>query len=288
MSVTQASTIDTTPIAPGQAAAIEAAEAHAWSDMYSAAPTHWAAAAGLGLRWIDGSLALCWAASGRRYFSRAIGLGVTKPASETQLDRILALWRGLGIDMFLVQSLPHGRPNTYERWLHERGLEAFDAQDRVIRGGQPLSSEIERAALRQFEVEPVTADSAGEWSRFVQDVYRLDTGPWLPRLIGRRGWHQYVTREAGEIVAARGMYIGQDRIAWLGIDAPVPGITSGDYEPDAALCARIVSDGLARGANAFIADIEAPTPLMDTPAYRHFSALGFRRPYVRTHYTRIT
>jgi hypothetical protein len=26
---------------------------------------------------------------------------------------------------------------------------------------------------------------------------------------------------------------------------------------------------------------------MDTPAYRHFSRLGFRRPYVRTHYARI-
>jgi hypothetical protein len=82
------------------------------------------------------------------------------------------------------------------------------------------------------------------------------------------------------------MYIGTDRIAWLGMDAPVPGITTEDYEPDAALCSHIVTDALKHGARGFIADVEAPSPAMDTPAYEHFSKLGFSRPYVRTHYTR--
>ena len=83
------------------------------------------------------------------------------------------------------------------------------------------------------------------------------------------------------------MYIGPDGTAWLGMDGPVPGLTTQDYEPDAALCAFIVEDGLARGARTFIADIEARSPAMDTPAYAHFSRLGFRLPYVRTHYARV-
>ena len=40
--------------------------------------------------------------------------------------------------MFLLQSLPHCQPADYEDWLRERGLEAFDAQDRVIRGAEPV------------------------------------------------------------------------------------------------------------------------------------------------------
>ena len=48
----------------------------------------------------------------------------------------------------------------------------------------------------------------------------------------------------------------------------------------------MVRDGLARGARAFIADIEAPSPALDTPAYATFASLGFRRPYARTHWTR--
>jgi hypothetical protein len=120
----------------------------------------------------------------------------------------------------------------------------------------------------------------------MERVYRLDTGRWLPELIGREGWHQYVVREAGQLVGARGMYIGSDGIAWLGMDGPVPGVMTDDYELDAALCAFIVEDGLARGARSFIADIELPSPDQATPAYENFARLGFSRPYVRTHWTR--
>jgi hypothetical protein len=136
-------------------------------------------------------------------------------------------------------------------------------------------------------VERVGRETQDEWSEFLQRVYRLDTGPWLQALIGRPGWHQYVAREEGRVVGARGMYIGAGGIAWLGMDGPVPGVMIDDYEPDAAICAFLIADGLARGARGFIADIEAPAVAMDTPAYEHFGRLGFRRPYVRTHHARL-
>lgn len=284
---TQAMPMDTSPVDAAGAAAIEAAEARAWADLYAAAPQEWAQAVGHGSREIGGALVLHWRATGRRYFSRAIGLGVTAPASEAALDAILACWAELGIDAFLVQSLPHCAPATYEGWLRERGLEPFDAQDRIVRGGQPASAL--PAALgggRELAVERIEPATADEWSAFVQRVYGLDTGPWLPRLIGRPGWHQYVAREDGEIVAARGMFVGPDGWAWLGMDGPVPGLMTQDYEPDAALCAVMVEDGLAQGARGFLADIEAPSETQDTRAYAAFAALGFSRPYVRTHWTR--
>ena len=275
--------IDTAPVDAQAAAAIEAAEARAWADVYSAAPADWAAEVGLGFREVAGALVIQWAATGRRYFSRAIGLGVVEPASGEAIDEILRGWEEAGISMFLLQSLPHCRPEGYEDLLRERGLEPFDAQDRVVRDGSPL----EQPGEGELSVERVTAETADEWAEFVQRIYRLDTGPWLQRLIGRPGWHEYVARENGEIVAARGMFIGPDGPAWLGMDAPVPGVMTEDYEPDAALCAFIVADGLQRGATSFLADIELPSPELDTPAYGYFAGLGFRRPYVRTHWTRV-
>ena len=106
-------------------------------------------------------------------------------------------------------------------------------------------------------------------------------------LHGRTRWHQYVVREDGRLVGARGMYIARDGTAWLGMDGPVPGVHAEDYEPDALVCAAMVADGLARGAQRFIADIEAPSDTQDTPAYRYFGRLGFSLPYVRTHYARL-
>jgi hypothetical protein len=272
--------LDTSPVTAAEAAAIERAEARAWVDLYAAAPPEWAAEAGLRTRHVGETLVLEWAAAGRRYFSRAIGFGVLEPVTGEQLDEILAIWEQAEIEMFLVQSLPHSRPDGYDELLRSRGLEPFDRQDRIVRGAEPPA-----ASPSAYEVELVDVASADEWAEFLQRVYRLDVGPWLQRLIGRARWHQYVAREGGEIVAARGMFVGPDGIAWLGMDGPVPGLGTDDYEPDAAICARIVEDGLAAGATAFIADIEAPSDAMDTPAYTNFARLGFRRPYVRTHFT---
>ena len=283
---TEYATMDTTPVDAGTAATWEAAEARAWADLYAAAPAEWAAEVGLGTRWFGDTLAIHWAVTGRRYFSRAIGLGVTAPATEAAVDDILALWERLGISMCLIQSMPHCAPGAYADWLRERGLEPFDQQDRIVRAEgaattDPVSSE------REFTVERVRPETAEEWSQFLQRVYRLDTGPWLPQLVDRPGWHQYVARERGEIVAARGMYVGRDGIAWLGMDGPVPGIMTQDFEPDAAICARIVADGPRLGARTIISDIEQPSAGLDTPSYGYFGALGFSRPYTRTHWARV-
>jgi hypothetical protein len=276
-----AARIDMISVDLATAAEIEAAEMRAWADLYAAAPADWAESVGLGTRELGGALVIRWAATRRRYFSRVIGLGVTEPATTAALDEIIRGYDEAGITMFLLQSLPQCHPAEYEGRLRERGLEPFDAQDRVFRDGSPAEPP------PPGPVERVTQETADEWAEFLQRVYRLDTGHWLELLIGRRGWHEYVYREGAEIVGARGMFIGPDGAAWLGMDGPVPGVTSDDYEPDAALCAFMVADGLANGARSFLADIEAPSPELDTPAYRYFGELGFTRPYVRTHWARL-
>ena len=284
-----ASTIDATPVGRAAAVAIEAAEMAAWADMYAAAPAAFAAEAGVAADEIGGALVLRWAATGRRYFSRVVGLGVREPATEAAIDAILATYERAGIELFLLQSQPHCEPAAYEDWLRARGLEAFDVQDRVVRGGAPAPPRAprEHGADRELAVERVSRRTSDEWAAFLQRVYRLDTGPWLAELVDRPGWHQYVVRENGAIVAARGMYLAPGAIGWLGMDGPVPGVHSADYEPDAALCDAIVRDGLARGARGFVADIEAPSARMDTPAYAYFGRLGFRRAYARTHFARL-
>lgn len=284
MSAPATTRIDTTAVDSRTAAVIEAAEARVWADLYGAAPADFAESAGVGTTEVAGALVLRWEASGRRYFNRTIGLGVVAPATPRMLDEILEVYARAGITMFLLQALPHCRPSEYEAWLRERGLEPFDAQDRIVRGAGPLATPGPDWASHGLSVERVSGGVRDDWAAFVQRTYGLHTGTWLEGLHERPGWYQYVARRQGEIVAARGMHIAADGIAWLGMDAPVPGIMTSDYEPDAAICSTIVSEGLARGVRMFIADIEAPSPELDTPAYEAFARLGFGRPYVRTHW----
>src|SRR4029079_19185221 len=103
---TEYATMDMTPVDDDTAATWEAAEARAWADLYAAAPAEWASEAGLRTWWIGDTAETHWAVTGRRYFSRAIGLGVTAPATEAGVDDILALWERLGVTIWRIQSVP--------------------------------------------------------------------------------------------------------------------------------------------------------------------------------------
>jgi hypothetical protein len=186
----------------------------------------------------------------------------------------------------MLVSQPHCRPEAFEQWLRRKGLQPAGAWDRVVRGAAPASP-LSPAPGRDLRVERVTAESAHEWAEMLAVVYRLHAEPWLLALQGRPDWHHLVVRERGKVIAARSMYCPCGGLGFLAIDGPVPGIMTVDFEPDAALCAALVAEGLAGGARGFVADIEAPSAALDTPAYTYFARLGFARPYIRTHHRAV-
>jgi hypothetical protein len=51
-----------------------------------------------------------------------------------------------------------------------------------------------------------------------------------------------------------------------------------------SICVSVFALAERKNRDTFVADIEAPTAEMNTPADRYFEALGFRRPYFRSHY----
>ena len=88
----------------------------------------------------------------------------------------------------------------------------------------------------------------------------------------------------GEVVAARSMFVSPGRSAWLGIEAPVPGIMTPSTEDDRCLLAALVAEAERHAAPLLVADVEAPTSERDGPAYDRFAALEFRVAYRRGHY----
>jgi hypothetical protein len=205
------------------------------------------------------------------------------PATEQQLDAILANYQAANVRTFAIYSTPFCEPSQLAAWLAARGLRVVGGWERIYRDNRALEG---RAGGRPAEaqIERVTKGTAAEWAAYIDASYGLPTTPWLLALVGRPGWHHYLLRVNGQISAVRSMYLHSDGMAWMGIDAPVPGIMAPSYAVDAQLCQAIIRDGLELGARYFVADIEAPTAKMDTPAYRNFEALGFQRPYFRSHY----
>lgn len=267
------------------AAAVEAAEAAAWADLVAAAPPAHAARLGLTAGRVAGALVIRCPGGGfdRGLFNRTIGLGVIEPATRAAVSGIVAAFRASGARRFMLVSQPHCGPDGYEDWLRDEGLSPSGAWDRVTRDAAPLPPAPPQE--RGLEVRPVDEGTVEAWAAFLAAVYRVDGEPWLRALHGRPGWTHRVVHEDGRLIGARSMYLPRPgALAFLAVDGPVPGVMTADHEPDAALCRALVARGLEQGAAGFVADIEAPSPARDTPAYAIFSGIGFRVPYTRTHH----
>jgi hypothetical protein len=272
-----------------EAAAIEAVEARAWADLVAACPPLHAARIGLEARWAGPVLVVGCPGGGfdRGLFNRPIGLGVLEPATRAAVAGIASGLEAAGATRSMLVSQPQCTPATYPAWLAELGLEPKGSWDRVVRDGGPLPPGTDGAGGRDIVVSDVGPEAVEEWSELLVGVYRVDAGPWLRALHGRPGWRHYLAREDSRPVAARSMYLpAPGEVAFLAVDGPVPGVMTADYGPDAAILAGIVADGVAMGAAGFAADIEAPSPGRDTPAYTTFARLGFGIPYTRTHHMR--
>ncbi|TPK66344.1 hypothetical protein FJ546_06125 [Mesorhizobium sp. B2-4-19] len=263
---------------------IERAEVNAWLDLYAAAPADFAARQGLS---IAGEGDLAWTTCTTIpfvHFNCVKNFGVDSPASESQLDALLAHYRAAGISRPWFYVNPHTEPSRVRCWLEARGLQRQGGWERIYREADPLSSE-PLFTIDGVSVERVKKASANEWAGFIDKSYRLPTSPWLLALAGRQGWHHYMAKRGGAVVAVRSLFIGADGAAWSGIEAPVPGIMAPSFDLDAVLGEALVRDGIAAGAKLFATDIEAPQEQRDGPAYRNYARLGFRIAYFRSHYS---
>jgi hypothetical protein len=261
---------------------IEKAEVQAWLDMYVAIPADFQQKFDPQILQMEGvSLTRCRAIA-FSHFNSVLDLGVSAPATEQLVDALLQCYNEADVHRFVILHNPYAQPAELAEWLKGRGLHPKGAWERICR--------IEKRTIPskpavEGSVELVTSETASEWTSFLEGWYRLPTGPWLAALVGRPGWHHAVLRRSGRIVSARSMFT-RSGWAWLGVEAPVPGLMTPSYEEDYALVHALVNEGLRSGVERFVADIEAPAASRDTPAYRNWSELGFAWIYLRQLFVR--
>jgi hypothetical protein len=270
-------------VSPAFAAQLETCELNAWLDMYAAAPVDFVRQFQLEIMHVEHVVFTRCTMIPFIHFNCVKNLGMTQPATEALLDRVLASYHEPGIRDFAIYHIPHCQPASLPEWFKSRNLHRRGGWDRIYRDSRVLTA-IDIEPQHGFAVEKVTDANATAWAAYIDAIYGLPTTPWLLSLVARAGWHHYLLRQGTHIVAVRSMYIDRAGMAWLGIDAPVPGIMAPSYDLDRQLCQAMVKDGLDLGVSYFVADIEAPDTAMSSPAYQQFAMLGFTRPYFRSHY----
>jgi hypothetical protein len=277
----------TPPMSPREAAiAAEAVDTDNWFDSFAAAPPPVRDALALGAR-RDGALAMVRSRIPFSHFNMVLTLGCPAPADDAAFAAIDRFYAEAGVAKHWVMVNDHSEPADLDQRLLARGYAPAGAWDRVIlRGARP-----DLWAARAAGCETVTSDNAADWSAFILKSYGMPPpiAHWLHALVGRKRWFHALRREGGRpgapVAMVRSLYLADNGWAWLGIDAPVPGVMAPCFDDDQKVTAHLLQAASA-GAHSFVSDIEVPSPERSGPAYQRWEELGFTAAYLRRLFSR--
>ncbi len=264
---------------------LEQAEAMAWQDMVNAAPQHFIQNTGLALDQIAGNTCICCPGIPFVHFNCALGFGTHQKMVEKELEALISHYQHKKAPLFLFAV--QGLHEYLKPMLIDRGFVTAGRWERLFRDNRELRPPAYRIP-QKWAIQKVDETNAETWADFVSVTYGMPlTKDWLLNFAVRKNWAHYLLQEDDKILAVRSMYVGPDNFAFLGIEAPIPGMMTSNYQMDAVLLRQIIKDGLKDGVKRFVADIEMVDEKAATPAYANANMLGFLIPYRRLVYKKM-
>ena len=223
----------------------------------------------------DGEMATCSIGSvDIGLFNRSIGLGVGRPAQDSDVDAAIALFQAANRQAWVLQVSPLARPAALEHRLEARGLRRGRKWAKFWR-----DTEDAPAAPTDLLVEEVGREQAGEFDRIVVAAFELPTdAPTVSGVVGRPGWHVYLALDGSEAVGAAALFtVGT--VGWLGFGATLESHRGRGSQ--GALFARRIADAAKDGVRLLVTETGEDTPENPNPSYRNMLRAGFRLGYLR-------
>lgn len=252
-----------------------------WLDQREAAPAEVIAGLELRHRSID-ELVMVGSAIPFSHFNMVLTLGCPAPVGDSSWQAIEDFYSNGSSGHWVIVN-DHSEPSNISSVLEERGYDPVDAWDRIVL--QHPRPDLWAPLVGGADL--VTPASAPDWAEFIRDCYGMPPAvrDWLLALAGRTGWIHAVYRHEGSsdgpITMARSAFV-RDGWAWLGIDAPVPGVMAPCFDDDQHVSAALLLAAASQGAHSFVTDIEVPTEGRSGPGYDQWRQLGFEPAYLRT------
>lgn len=210
--------------------------------------------------------------------NRAIGLGLAEAAAKETVDAIVDHYHRAGVARYFVHAHPQARPEAIRDWLVSRGLEKTRGWAKFIRGREAPPGVDSPLTVRA--AEPRDAEA---FARIEADAF--DLGPaamgWLARLVGRPGWHVYMSFDGEEPAGAGVLYI-DDGVGWIDWGATAPAFRG--RRSQSALLRRRILDALDLGCRLLATTTGEEVPGDPQISYKNLLKMGFEELYVRDNY----
>lgn len=258
---------------------LERIEAEALAEFHRAAPATTRAAMDLHLDEVDGALVSLAARGGNVVVNRAIGLGMTQPATMATLERIRKIYAEAEVRRYFVHASPVGLPSPLSALVEEAGYVRDRAWMKFARNDVPVAQRI-----TELEIREIGAENAADFGRIASAAFDLDApaGNALANLVERPGWHVYMSF-AGDTPAGTGAMFVRDDVAWIDWGATDPAFRRQGSQ--SALLARRVARAIELGCSLLGACTGEAVPGEEQLSYHNILRCGFEEFGLRDNYS---
>lgn len=260
---------------------VEYSEARAYASLIQAAPKPFLERHGLLAFSVDSAVALVSPpVTNTLNMNRVIGLGVSEPATEAIVGKIVQLYGDHGLS-FAVEVGPFARPKEIAGWLRARRIRRavatamhYRVANPVEAGTGPLSAERAPHSARQ-----IVADICCQVFRMPPTVHTLIAGTAdIP------GWRHWIAYAGDRPVAAALSYVS-DGVAWFGWDATLPEFRGRGAQ--SSLIVQRLNDAARAGCRYVTTETAMNTKANTDPSYVNYERLGFSLAYERATYVAL-
>ncbi len=260
----------------------ELAEARAMGDLYQAAAER-SDPAGTTVATPGGGVAFALTAVDIGFFNRVIGIGVARPAVETDVEEASAFFDRADRHQSVAQLAGHAVPSDVVGWFEARGFARSRTWVKMWHRLDTLP-----VATTDLRIERVGPEWADEFARIgVIDAYGFPdvVAGVASSSVGRQGWTHYLGFDGDLPVASAAMRI-EDGVAWLGFGATQE--THRGHGCQSAMFALRLRDARDAGCRFAITETGEETPEDPNPSYRNMVRSGFELAYPRHNWVRLT
>ena len=257
----------------------ENVERAALADIHHAASPDLREGLGLDLQEIGGALVSVASRSPTILVNRAVGLGLAHPADRETVNKIVERYRIADVSRYFLQLDPAAHPEELPEWLQDAGLEPYHrAWAKFARGTEPAP-----APRSDLEVREIGVGHGEDFGRIAAAGFELDDA-WIPvlaGLVGRDGWHVYLSFDGDQPAGCGAMRIHEE-VAWLDWAATLPEFRRRGSQ--GALISRRLSDGIALGCSGFATSTGEEVHGDAQHSYHNIERYGFRRTHARANW----
>ncbi len=258
---------------------IEKQEARYWSEYYKACEEEIVEKLGIRFVEIDGAVCCSAAKLDVLGFNRVIGLGISNPISDDQLEKIIEFFNNAGAKRFFVQVSPAAQRNNYEEILLKHRFEHYNNWAKFYKKlntklPPPKSSVI---------IDEVGISEAQIFNKVMKDAFEFEDEleMLLSQTIGRNGWKHYLAKDKEAAIGAGSVFLN-GKFASLAIAGTKQ--NSRCKGAQTALITQRVNDAFDAGCEHIIVETAEDKPDKPSASNRNIKRFGFEQAYLRPNY----